>query len=89
MSELREIVNDYIERMEGVCEKKILLCQKQLDYEMAEMRAFNRLRQQILTLDGANNGNGIPEDKFFIPSDWSDDRSDNWNEDMGQQSQNS
>lgn len=81
--ELRKIINDYIERMEGICEEKISLCQKQLDYEMAEMRAFNTLRQEILTLDGANTGNGIPEDKFFIPSEWTDDRPDHGREELG------
>lgn len=87
MLNLREIVNDYIERMENICESKITLCQKQLDYEMAEMRTFNRFRQDILQMDGAKIGNGIPENKFFVPEDWSDDRSDDGDEDMGLESQ--
>jgi len=63
MNTIDEVIDDYIERMEGINEKRIELCQEQLDYEQAEMRAFNILRQNLFLLGRTH---GISEDKLLV-----------------------
>lgn len=52
--DLKEIISDYIQRMEGVHNKRLDFAEREMQLIQAECRAFNILRQK---LDDLGNGN--------------------------------
>lgn len=65
MKDVRQIIEEYIDCMEGINEKRIALTRKQLDCDMSEMYAFNKLRNELFQIDGWTR-DGIPEDQFLV-----------------------